>query len=276
MKQNKKELALLISVLLMVIFIAVTPLVVYFYKFNGSLSSKSSEWSNLGSFLSGTSGTILSAISIFALIFTLYKSSKDANKTHELNAKAIDFANKQITYMERELKIKIFNGYIESFNNWVSKKKFHIIIKENNGYINRECSLESFIDNAYRRLGISIWGRWSNKIIENRRGFDFHLPGQILSEMKVNFKDEMRDLYFILDTISNCSDDELKSILSREYHSKIDEDVLFWAIHYGYNSYHLITDILNKDKSLFSLSHRCAEEITLGVDCANKESGPPH
>ncbi|MBA0197829.1 hypothetical protein H4F51_07975 [Pectobacterium brasiliense] len=273
---NKIEFFVVFVLLVIILLIASIPLFIYLLKFNGPLSSNSQEWSNLGSFLAGSSGTILSAISIFALIFTLYKSSKDAKKSHEISYLSLKLAEQQIVYMEKELKIKLFNGYIENFNESIDRKQFSLPRKVNNEVTYLKATKDEFIDRAYNWLGTALWARLSNTIVENRRGFDNHLPAIVLSEMKISFRDNLKDLYYILDTIDKCTDKELQQVLLREYHSKIDEHVLFWVMYYA-NMYHTnISDILKKNPFYYPMTIRCADEITLAKKCADNNSGPPH
>ncbi|EAP9727147.1 hypothetical protein D3W73_20090, partial [Salmonella enterica] len=99
---------------------------VYFYHFHGELSNNQANWSSLGSFLSGTSGTLLSACSIFALIYTLHITLKNNEKTHNLTMESIKNNERQIKNMEKEFSLKLFESYIDAFNSILERKIYAI------------------------------------------------------------------------------------------------------------------------------------------------------
>lgn len=266
MKTNKKTIPFLIS--LAIIIISLTPLAVYFYHFHGELSNNQANWSSLGSFLSGTSGTLLSACSIFALIYTLHITLKNNEKTHNLTMESIKNNERQIKNMEKEFSLKLFESYIDAFNS-ILERKIYAINKKN------IVPQEDFIKEAYRRLLNDLWSMLSNTIPENRRGFDFHRPAIVLSEMKISFKDEFKHFLYLIDTLDKTTDEETYSLMLRMYHAKINEDILFFISCYTNTNMTQFRYIFERqDRKILFLSHRAAEVITRANDLVKEGKTP--
>lgn len=251
---KKNLIPILIS--LLIITLALFPALFYFYNFHESLSKNQSDWASFGSYLSGTSGTILSTASIFALIYTLYATLKNNEKTHELTIISIENTNKQIKYMEREFSIKLINSHIETLNEKLKTKKYAIGNKPS-------ISFDEFNAEAYRLLRNTLWARLANTIPENKRGYDFFVPGFILSDMKVSFDEESTPLMYIIDIIHNTTDEETKNVLLRMYHSQINKDLLYWMVSYNYTYRENIRKILdNSNMKLLFITEKAALAIT--------------
>ncbi|EQB1746947.1 hypothetical protein I5403_15890 [Citrobacter farmeri] len=266
MKINRKTIPFLIS--LAIIIISLAPLSVYFYQFHGELSNNQTDWSSLGSFLSGTSGTLLSACSIFALIYTLHITLKNNEKTHNLTMESIKNNERQIKNMEREFSLKLFESYIDAFNS-ILEKKIYSINKKN------IVPQEDFIKEAYRRLLNDLWSMLSNTIPENRRGFDFYRPAIVLSEMKISFTDEFKQFFYLIDTLDKTTDEETYRLMLRMYHAKINEDILFFISCYTNSNMTQFRYIFERqDRNILFLSHRAAEVITRANDLVKEGKTP--
>lgn len=269
-REKRTEWKLVLVAVLVVVILSSVPLAVYFLNFNGALSDDSSKWADFGSYMSGTTGSLLSTLSVLALVYTLFKTSNDNRITHELTLKSIEKAELQVKFMDREFKTNLLRSYISNLNQSLGKKEFFDLA-------GNKLSQSEFVSECYRRLGISIWARMSNNITENRRGFDFHLPGIILSECKTSFNDETKNLFYILDLIDKCEDEELKTTLIKTYHSDIDRDLVFWVTGYAYSQQPHIRKILGRNvQSLLFMTEKCANEISIGTKSAEDKSGPPH
>ncbi|MFD1260397.1 MULTISPECIES: hypothetical protein [Entomomonas] len=265
-----KKYALWLLVLCIIVVVSAIPAIVFFINFSGDLSSDSSKWADFGSYMSGTTGSLLSALSILALIYTLFKTSQDNKASHELTMKSIEKAEFQTKIMEREFRINLLRSYISNLNRSLADKIFYDV----NG---NKITQSSFVSECYRRLGISIWARMSNTIVENRCGFDFYLLSSILSDCKTTFQSETKSLFYVLDLIYRCNDDELKTLLIKTYHSDIDEDIVFWLNGYAYIHNSHIQEIFEKNMgSLLFITERAANEINIGTEHADKNLGPPH
>jgi hypothetical protein len=270
MIEKHTDWKLISSIVVVIIIVSSVPAAIYFLNFNGTLSDDSSIWADFGSYISGTTGSLLSTLSVLALVYTLFKTSRDNRITHELTLKSIEKAELQVKFMDREFKTNLLRSYISNFNQSLSQKEFF-------DYEGNELSQQEFVSECYRRLGNSIWARMSNNIPEKRRGFDFRLPGIILSECKTTFKDETKNLFYILDLIDRCEDEELKTILVKTYHSDINQDLVFWVTGYAYSQQPHISKILDRNmQSLLFMTERCAIEISAGTEAAKNNSAPPH
>jgi hypothetical protein len=266
MKKNKISIPLLIS--LMIIIISSVPLALYFYIFHGELSKNQADWSSLGSFLSGTSGTLLSACSIFALIYTLHITLKNNEKTHQLTIESIKSNERQIKNMEKEFSLKSFENYIDTFNSILERKVYSINKKK---VVNQD----EFIKEAYRRLLNDLWSMMSNNIPDNRRGFDFYRPAFVLSEMKISFNEEFKHFYYLIDILNKTSDQETYHLMLRMYHAKINEDILFFISCYTYLNMTQFRSIFDpQGKGLLFLSHRAAETIALANNLVKEGKSP--
>lgn len=270
-KDNKRYFQWIVACSTCAFFvISSIPALVYFSQFNGNFSKTSQKWADFGSYMSGTTGVLLSVFSVLALVYTLYKTSKDSRITHELSLKAIDKSEQQIKLMDREFKINLLRVYVSNLNNDLEKKKYY-------DYQGKEISSQEFVNDCYRHLGNLIWARMSNNIQENKRGFDFYVPGIILSERKTSFEEETKNLFYILDLIDRCEDEELKILLIKTYHSDIDQDLLFWMTGYCYTQRPDIQKILDRNlNSLLFATKKACDEITKGTDSANNNQGPPN
>lgn len=266
MKINKKTIPFLIS--LTIIIVSLSPLAVYFYHFHGNLSNNQANWSSLGSFLSGTSGTLLSACSIFALIYTLHITLKNNEKTHALTMESIKNNERQIKNMEKEFSIKLFESYIDTFNS-ILERKTYAINKKN------IVSQEDFIKEAYRRLLNDLWSRLSNNTPENRRGFDFYRPAIVLSNMNISFQDEFKHFFYLIDTLDRTADEETYNLMLRMYHAKINEDILFFISCYTNTNMTQFRYIFERqDRKLLFLSYQAAEVITRANDLVKEGKTP--
>ncbi|EEY45380.1 hypothetical protein GA076_24420 [Vibrio parahaemolyticus] len=272
MKEEKKGSLqwIVASSIFLVLVISSIPALIYFSHFSGKFSDDSSKWADFGSYMSGTSGSLLSVFSVLALVYTLYKTSKDSRITHELSLKAIEKSEQQVKLMDREFKTNLLRVYISNLNSDLEKKKYY-------DYQGNEISSQEFVNGCYRYLGNLIWSRMSNNIPENKRGFDFYVPSTILSERKTSFRGEVKNLFYILDLIDRCEDEELKVLLIKTYHSDIDQDLLFWMTCYCYAQRPDIKKILDRNmQSLLFLTDKACDEITKGTDSANNNQACPN
>lgn len=115
----------------------------------------------------------------------------------------------------------------------------------------------------------------SNTIPENRRGFDFHRPDIVLSEMKISFKDEFKHFLYLIDTLDKTTDEETYSLMLRMYHTKINEDILFFISCYTNTNMTQFRYIFERqDRKILFLSHRAAEVITRANDLVKEGKTP--
>jgi uncharacterized membrane protein len=248
----------------LVIIVITIPLGFYFYKFHNGLSPSSSDWANFGSYLSGTLGSILSAASVIALIFTLHKTSRDSRITQSLTLKALEKSERQIALMEQEFKVGLLMGYVNTLNQQLAE--FEYKLKDT------VIGHDSFLDEAYHRLSSHIWSRQMNNIVGSKRGFDFYLPGQILHDLQVSFTKEARVYWYVLDLIDKSIGD-LKVVLKKSLLAHVSHDLLFWLSGYVFLENR---DLMTKDNyQLFVMSHRAADSIVLGEKMAREKLGPP-
>lgn len=202
-KEKRIDWKLISSIVAVIIIVSSIPAALYFFNFTGALSGDSSKWADFGSYMSGTTGSLMSTLSVLALVYTLFKTSRDNRITHELTLKSIEKSALQVKFMDREFKTNLLRSYVSNFNQSLSQKDFF----DSDG---NKMSQQEFVTECYHRLGNHIWARMSNNIPENKRGFDFHLPNIILSECKTTFEDETKNLFYIFDLIDRCEDEELK------------------------------------------------------------------
>jgi hypothetical protein len=265
-KKNTRIILIILAPLLTIT--STLPLVLYFYNFHGNLSKDQSDWSNLGSFLSGTSGTILSTCNMLALIYTLYVTITNNEKNNQLTLLSIKNSEQQIKNMEREFSIKLFESHIEAFRATLDKKEFHI---SNIGPVNKE----KFISDAYKRLMIDIWCNLSNTIVENRKGFTFSRPAFIMREFGEHFKNEFRIFFYIIDSIDRTVDEETYMIMLRKYYSQIDIDLLFFMSCYFYTYRPHLHHIFEKnDRKLLPLSERALMAISEAENLVSEGKTP--
>lgn len=59
-------------------FIILTPVIIYFYHFHGTISDNPSEWENFGSYLGGIYGSFLGFISTGLIVWTFQTQMKDS------------------------------------------------------------------------------------------------------------------------------------------------------------------------------------------------------
>lgn len=263
---KSKKLICTFFLSLFAIIAVFSPLALYFSVFHTGFSSKSSDWGEFGSYASGTVGSLLSAASLIALILTLYRTSRDNRETQTIAIKALEKTQHQIVLMERQLKIQIFDGYVEGLNQVLANKKY-------TNHKGDQISRDEFLDDAHHRLAVSVWARMSNSIIENRRSFDCYLPSIILREMNFNFKEAHRIYRFVLDFYISCDENELRKILIRHLLTKTDIDVLSWL---AGDAYIHMRELLSAENSrLFLISDEMTNAILLGEKHAKEVLGPP-
>lgn len=265
-----RKYGLWIFVILIIPAVSAIPVIFYFIEFNGPLSKNSSDWANFGSYMSGTTGSLLSTLSILALIYTLFRTSQDNKTAHELTLKSIEKAELQAKIMEKEFKVNLLRSYISNLNRSLADK----IYRDLDGNV---ITQSDFVSECYRRLGVIIWCRMSNIYLEKRRGFDYYLLSSILSDLNTTFSSEVKSLFYALDLIDRCNDEETKKVLIKTYHSDIDQDILFWINGYAYLSHTHISEIFKRDKeSLLFFTEKALNEIDIATELAEKNLGPPH
>lgn len=71
-KRNDPYIGLLLISVIVVVFVMVGTVVLYRYKFDGGLSGLSIEWSNFGGFIGGIFGPLISLVTLFAVLKTVY------------------------------------------------------------------------------------------------------------------------------------------------------------------------------------------------------------
>lgn len=76
------------TVVFWVCVILLTPFILYFSIFNGSLSHNPSDWASFGSFIGGLVGPILTFITVLVLVANLHES----RKVSKINKEMVDIA----------------------------------------------------------------------------------------------------------------------------------------------------------------------------------------
>lgn len=124
-----------------VCIILLTPFILYFSIFNGSLSHSSSDWAAFGSFIGGLVGPILTFITILVLVANLHESRKVSkmNKelvdiaketatinqdTAEISKRTADLAERQFQHNTLDNKIKTTINLTETLSNYLNEKIF--------------------------------------------------------------------------------------------------------------------------------------------------------
>lgn len=63
--------------------LALVPLVLYFYQFNGKLSNSQSNWGAFGEYFAGTFGTVISLLALIGLIFSIEMTKRQFRRQSE-------------------------------------------------------------------------------------------------------------------------------------------------------------------------------------------------
>ncbi|WP_281298087.1 hypothetical protein [Flavobacterium limnophilum] len=97
---NTKLIKKFITILgLLSFLIILTPIILYFYKFNNGFSEKAEDWSSFGSFIGGSIGTFFNLLAVlFSLIsiyITLKITSHIQKKEYEYNLNSIERETKR-------------------------------------------------------------------------------------------------------------------------------------------------------------------------------------
>lgn len=130
---NRKIFIFMLSIS---ILIGGVPFYVYHKYYKGAFSITNQDWGNFGSFIGGTTGALLSTLSLLVLIYTLHitiKNSKEQLSNQQLNHDAQMKLQKDIHNQERDLtrfsmNIQLLNNYIDILNKKLDVKKYKIFI----------------------------------------------------------------------------------------------------------------------------------------------------
>ncbi|WP_336289726.1 putative phage abortive infection protein [Aeromonas dhakensis] len=90
-------------------------LIIYFYNFNGSLSTDHQRWGTFGDFMGGTLNPILSFISLIALLITLTLQSKELEASREELERSATAQEKSENSLKKQSDILIRQQFEQTF-----------------------------------------------------------------------------------------------------------------------------------------------------------------
>ncbi|MDJ6958650.1 hypothetical protein LD669_12920 [Salmonella enterica] len=183
MKLSKIPLLIFVVIIL---FIAAIPVIVYWFNFPPILSTKNADWGDFGSFVGGIYGSIFSSLSLIAVLYFSSKNEKNSRKQIEL------LMVERISH-EFHLVLDIF------------KQKLHT----KNFKFTRESGRSISKDDFYFMLNVRIRDHlissWNYKNKPSRQDIYGSAYFHLKFGTAVSFDDEMKLLIYIINIISNSS-----------------------------------------------------------------------
>lgn len=232
---------------------AAIPLTVYLAKFwDHPLSGKTSDWGDFGSYLSGTGGFFLSALSFIGLVITLIITIENNLATQKLARKTLNetISNYQSQLelqsqineedkllREREYNLSLFNSLIFSLNVKLDKKiyKTYNVLDDRYVHLNET----DFILKANKEYDTFLEiDRYQNKDIEeDERVYEL---GNILDcdiileKFRMRYPEEIIILMKLIEIITRTDSEQVKRDLIDQFHASTFRDRTFWLLIFAF------------------------------------------
>lgn len=234
---------------LLSIAISTIPFIVYKFYFKGSFSIQNSDWGDFGSFIGGTTGALLSTLSLLVLIYTLFVTMKNAElqisnqqdnheaqlenqqkhhneqlklqqQHHEENLKL----QREIHNRERDLarlpiNLSLLNGHIDTLNNILNSRKYHIFSQIANDYVTHRQ------DSAIQALSSQL-----NFILETEPEKKSQAPFEVIKIVRISFQEEMYPFARIMGIIINEKNDNFRGNYREILKGSTNRDMVYWLM----------------------------------------------
>lgn len=176
----------------------------YLYVFSTSISSQASEWSNLGEFIGGVSGTILNFLTFIALIFTFIYQYFDSRKRDEQDVffKLLDGLRQIIT--DTSYRSPRAVAVAEPLRGEFAFRAMYVTLIENFRKVRKSSAQETDFREAYKafhRKNLTILGHYFRfvynvlKFIDNS-SLDFESKKQLVNFLKSSLSQTQLGLIF--------------------------------------------------------------------------------
>jgi uncharacterized membrane protein len=126
----KKKILIIVLLIIIVLFF-ITPVFLYFSIFHNGLSSRSEDWGNYGSLLSGTIASFLSFISIILLFYTIREENKNRKELKKQWLNESFIKHEADILLDFQKKLGEANGAIQFFlHDLLTIEKKYAFIKD--------------------------------------------------------------------------------------------------------------------------------------------------
>lgn len=267
-----------LGVLFLVICLAL-PLGVYAWSFRGhNLSTSTGDWGNFGSYLSGTGGLLLSALSFAGLIATLIITIINNTETKKLAQATLDETKcnfeKQINMQEeisiydkkmREIEYNqnYFKMLLESLNSKLDNKKYNVYsprYQTNITYNESEFLQEAF--NFYDDILMIDSSNDETDSAEQK----LHLISTVLdcgvildNYLNIKYPEEITILVNLIEIINRSDSDDIKNDLIQQFHAGTYRDRTFWLLIYAIDQLELVRSFIWKHPGILALPQHMME-----------------
>ncbi|WP_276642637.1 hypothetical protein [Siccibacter turicensis] len=251
-----------------------TPLIIYLWKYKGEFSSKNADWGNFGSFVGGSTGALLSTLSLLVLIYTLHITINNAKEQFE-KQKEYHFSQiqQQETHHLQQLKLqeKLHKEQLDQQKQALEKENYYSRFAANSQL------LTQYIDILNKRLEQKEYYLYDNMnnyaSFENKQALDLlkkeveiifindkhagkEAPFEVIKKTKIEYSSELVPLFNILGLISNETDIRTKVNYKSLFLAACHNEQTFWLVCYGMVVSHEFQKIMNENHELLQLPER--------------------
>ncbi|MFV9669852.1 hypothetical protein ACNY68_12775 [Pantoea sp. KXB25] len=251
-----------------------SPIFIYTWFFKDhEISGNTGDWGDFGSYLSGTGGLLLSALSFFGLLITLIITIKNNEETKETSKTTLketrDNFERQIKLQEQAYKTEktmrtreYHQNYIqllvESLNEKLDKKRYYITDPQTKeSYIFDE---DSFLKNAFGLYDkILAEDKENNKV----SGIESFRIGTALdcwyifeNHLWTKYPEEISIIKKLVDIINREESIEVKKDLIHLFHAGTNRDRTFWLLIYTFHRINTFEELFWEIPELLAMPER--------------------
>ena len=223
------------------------PLTIYLLYFKGPFSTQNSDWGDFGSFIGGSSGALLSTLSLLVLIYTLFvtiQNSKDMLKNQKENHNEQINIQEKIHRNERDLtRFSLNNQLLATFIGILNKK---LTSKKYALYSQLSGSMQLVLaKDAIPFLISSLDARLASKTHTGKDAIH-----AVMDDLKLDFFEEMIPLLSIIGIIRNEPNYNFRVNFIAIFHASTERLPIFWLIHYASVRSAIMSEALDNEPDL--------------------------